>query len=851
LLAIQHLRAPTDPSGEPEMEERFGFELTDLRREQLDDMLERIEQDRLPSRFRGVCSLERLRSWPGLERLEQIEPHLDLVIADEAHAFRNTETRSFALGALVADWTDALIFLSATPLNLGNDDLYNLLQLLAPGDFSNRNLLEDQLRPNAVLNRVTASLLDRGITNSTRLKWLHELSNMTFGPAVAGRPEFTQLVALLGTPTLSHGDVVTARRLVSQLHALSAVVTRTRKVEIEDHKAIREAITIDVEWTEKEYEFYKLFEKWQTESARKRGMPVGFVTQMPLRLASSCLPAARRRLLEDYGRHIDENLDADGENEERDSDFVDPSPELLRAARELGDLDTKFDRFLPQLQQIVRQDRQVLLFTFSRRTLAYLYRRLDPIMRVSVLHGGIVGEERHRTMREFRQGKFDVLLASRVASEGLDFEFCSAVVNYDLPWNPMEVEQRIGRIDRFGQTAEKVHILNFATPGTIETDIVARLMHRIGVFKNSVGDLEPILQSQLADIRKVVFDFTLTPEQRNQRLDEQLAAMEERRRTRDEVESARSYLSSTDNAEIDGLEHDLLSSGRYVGQPELVLLLDDWAKACPGATCSSSPDGTRLVLRGTREMEQHLRAVQAQGDRSGAEIDQLAQKLRDEQEIVLSLDQEIARTSGYDLLSANHPLTRAALRVPGHTQARFANVRVVGPDAPVGRYLVLLSIARWDGLRRARELWTSAVCLSDGQEAGDAIGDALLAGLAAGQLDDAPSSDADLSELLNRALAQLLQRQAKEETRRFEENRALIETRRISLNETHARKVQQIKQRISTLRASGKTGTIRLHEAQLRSQDRQLSEKEAELERAGVGSLTVEQLAACVVEVTG
>jgi len=55
------------------------------------------------------------------------------VIADEAHAFRNTETRSFALGALVADWTDALIFLSATPLNLGNDDLYNLLQLLAPG----------------------------------------------------------------------------------------------------------------------------------------------------------------------------------------------------------------------------------------------------------------------------------------------------------------------------------------------------------------------------------------------------------------------------------------------------------------------------------------------------------------------------------------------------------------------------------------------------------------------------------------------------------------------------------------------------------------------------------------------
>jgi len=67
-----------------------------------------------------------------LERLGEIGPHFDLVIVDEAHAFRNTDTRSFALGALLADWTDALIFLSATPLNLGNDDLFNLLQLLAP-----------------------------------------------------------------------------------------------------------------------------------------------------------------------------------------------------------------------------------------------------------------------------------------------------------------------------------------------------------------------------------------------------------------------------------------------------------------------------------------------------------------------------------------------------------------------------------------------------------------------------------------------------------------------------------------------------------------------------------------------
>ena len=66
------------------------------------------------------------------------------------------------------------------------------------------------------------------------------------------------------------------------------------------------------------------------------------------------------------------------------------------------------------------------------------------------MHGGVTREERRRIMAEFRAGAYDFVLANRVASEGLDFEFCSAVINYDLPWNPMEIEQRIGRIDRIG-----------------------------------------------------------------------------------------------------------------------------------------------------------------------------------------------------------------------------------------------------------------------------------------------------------------------------------------------------------------------------------------------------------------
>jgi superfamily II DNA or RNA helicase len=831
-----------------EMEERFGLELIDLKRDQLDEMLERIEQDRLPPRFHGVCSLERLRSWGGLERLQEIGPHFDLVIVDEAHAFRNTDTRSFALGALLADWTDALIFLSATPLNLGNDDLFNLLQLLSPGDFSDRTLLMSQLEPNAVINRVAASLVDRSVDNSMRLDWLRSLDTMTFGASVTDRSEFKEVQSLLKVPSLTPAAISDLRRLLARLHALSAVVTRTRKVEIQEHKAVREAMTVDVEWTPGEYEFYKGFEKWQFDRARKMGLPVGFVTQMPLRLAGSCLPAARTRLLNSENAGLDEDLDDDDPSADP-SDPDRPPTDLVDLARDLGDIDTKFDQFLPQLLDIVSQGKRVLLFTFSRATLAYLQGRLAPHVRLAVLHGGIVGDDRHRVMREFREGMFDLLLASRVASEGLDFEFCSAVVNYDLPWNPMEVEQRIGRIDRFGQTEDKVIILNFATPGTIETDIVARLMDRIGVFKDSVGELEPILQSHLPELRQAMFSFELTHEQHLRRMDEVVAAMEELRRARDEIDSAKAFLSSTDNAEIDGLEQDLLTSGRYVGQPELLLLLEDWAAACPGATCVLSPDGKRVVLRGTREMEQHLRGVQARGERSAAELDRLARKLRDEHDVVLCLDQELARTSGDELLSANHPLTRGALGVPGHVQARFAHLRIANPELPLGHFFVLLAVSRWHGLQPTSELWTTAVSLRNMTEAPEEVGTAVLATLASAQLSDGVSTNADLPRALRRAKGQLLKKQALEEERRISDNQALVATRKISLRETHARKVEQIQQRIRTLHATGKTRTIPLHEAQLRNQARQLGENESKIESASGGSLTVEFLAVATVEI--
>ena len=837
------------PKWRAEMRERFSYELTELDREALDDLVTRIDEDRMPARFAGICSIERLRVWNGLEQLAEMAPRFDLIIADEAHAFRNSETKSYALGALLSDWADALIFLSATPLNLGNDDLFSLLELLAPGEFDDRAVLEQLLEPNAVLHELSASLLDPETTNSDRLRLLDRISGLRFGPAVMTRPEYSDLVALLSTPSVAADAVAKAKRLIGELHALSAVVTRTRKVEVQERKAVRQALPVDVVWTDPEWNFYQTFERWQFARAEALGLPVGFVTQMPRRLASTCLPAARDQVL-NLSSWWDDDLDSD--DTDLEWDMSNPPEDLIALAKQLGDVDSKFDSLIKQLSPIIHSGdgRRSLVFTFSRKALAYLAHRLSEHFRVAVLHGGVDQNERHRVMAAFRNHEYDVVVASRVASEGLDFEFCSAVVNYDLPWNPMEVEQRIGRIDRFGQQEDVIYILNFHTPGTIETDIIQRVHDRIGVFRDSIGELEPILQSQMADLRKTMFDFKLTEEQRRYRLDAMLAAIEGQRLALNDVENASSFLAATDNADIDGLEDDLVSSGKYIGQLELVELLRDWAAHDPGAECRLDKSGTHLTFKGTAALELHLRGVETAGERSRSEIEQLARAMRDERDVILCLDQEHARQTGHALLAANHPMVRAALRVPGSTQARFAYAQVTSEEVESGTYLVLVEVARWNGLRPATEFWAASVDLDTGLLAAPEVGDLLLANLAEAGLHERVGQNVGrLDSALRTAERALRVRRTEEEERRRAANEALVETRRISLRETHARKVEQIGRRIATVRERGNTSVIHLHEAQRKNQDRLLHEAEVRLDDGREGSMVPEVVAVCVLEV--
>ncbi|MDR3359693.1 MAG: hypothetical protein LBO20_03390, partial [Bifidobacteriaceae bacterium] len=221
----------------------------------------------------------------------------------------------------------------------------------------------------------------------------------------------------------------------------------------------------------------------------------------------------------------------------------------------------------------------------------------------------------------------------------------------------------------------------------------------------------------------------------------------------------------------------------------------------------------------------------------------------------LALDQDYSRTSGLPLLSANHPLTLAAARLPGHRQERFARVRLRADGlAPEGHYLVILSKAV-GASAGGDELWGGAVQM-DGGDAPQSVADALLAALAQGALQDQAAADSqggsecDLSWLASRCVEQLELRQQSEQELRSREFEAMRETRRQVLMDQCERRIRNIENRIETLRENRRGSTvIALFEAQRRravtNRDKQLADEA----RKPPPQISLEHIAACLVEV--
>lgn len=168
--------------------------------------------------------------------------------------------------------------------------------------------------------------------------------------------------------------------------------------------------------------------------------------------------------------------------------------DLPRAASLLRDLaEVKQNSKCDALEQLISQlDGKVIIFTEYKASQEYIRYRLERAGYKTLAFDGSLSRGKKQWIRHMFQQEAQILVSTESGGEGLNFQFCNQVVNFDLPWNPMRLEQRIGRVHRLGQVRD-VHIFNLITKDTIEEHIMYLLHQKINMFESIIGELDAIL----------------------------------------------------------------------------------------------------------------------------------------------------------------------------------------------------------------------------------------------------------------------------------------------------------------------------------------------------------------------
>ncbi|MFD2613202.1 DEAD/DEAH box helicase [Paenibacillus gansuensis] len=145
------------------------------------------------------------------------------------------------------------------------------------------------------------------------------------------------------------------------------------------------------------------------------------------------------------------------------------------------------------MELIQTMDSKVIVFTEYRATQEYLMKFFKDHKLIAVPYRGGMNRGKKDWMMDLFRGRAQVMVATEAGGEGINLQFCHNIINFDLPWNPMRVEQRIGRIHRLGQQND-VNIYNLSTVGTIEEHIIHLLHEKINMFESVIGQLDMILE---------------------------------------------------------------------------------------------------------------------------------------------------------------------------------------------------------------------------------------------------------------------------------------------------------------------------------------------------------------------
>ncbi len=614
-----------------ELANRFGVKAQKVNSAELLERLTKA-QENPAEEFALVCSMQGMRppkEWNSkedpsssaaaklarfLDSAADEDPLLDLVVVDEAHYLRNKATQTHRFASLVRPVTDGMVLLSATPIQMRSTDLFNLLNLLDQDAFPLEWTYDLSVRANAPIVALRDKL-QAGVVSQAEFKVALEAS-----VSLRWFDDSEQVQHLLNN--LPSDQVLSTHRgrahyadMLDRLNPRAKVITRTLKRDVSELRVLREPVTLRVSMTDIERMFYDCVTNAVRGYCESNDVSEGFFLTIPQRQMSSCMAAAcqgwRARLQGLEALAVQEDLaelDGDESGKTESNEALPTKAEgngeliqlLVSIANQHGDFkalsasDSKFNELLSNLKIYWKDNpgKKAVLFAFYRNTLRYLARRFAEVgIQSAVLHGGM---DKQAILNAFEDPAGpQILLSSEVASEGVDLQFSSLLVNYDLPWNPAKIEQRIGRIDRIGQDAPKILIWNMVYADTLDERVHDRLLQRLNIFKSALGSMEEILGAEVRTLTTDLLSHNLTPAAEERRIEQSAIALENLRITQEQLDERSSQLLGHGDF-IQNKAKAAFDLGRYIRGEDLYYYVKDFLeKNYPGSRLMVNDDVIR------------------------------------------------------------------------------------------------------------------------------------------------------------------------------------------------------------------------------------------------------------------
>jgi superfamily II DNA or RNA helicase len=419
----------------------------------------------------AITSLDFAKRDEILRTLEGVD--WDLIVVDEAHkmaAYRYgdklSRTERYRLGETLSKSSDHLLFLTATPHKGDPENFRLFLDLLMPGFFAKPGLIEESLssRDNPLfIRRMKEDLKDFDgkpiFTNrfpktikfrlSDKEKELYnELSKYVVF-------QYNKALHMVKRRNIAFALLILQRRMASSTYALLESLERRRK-RLEDllkePELPEETLAVDLE----EIEDYEEESRWEQERKWE------------------ALSIAENK--QELRKEVDTL-----------SDLISKAKTVLKEESEvkLSELKKAIEEGFKKIRQM-RGNEKILIFTESKDTMEYLVKKVKSWgYSVNFIHGGMKLEERVDAENVFKH-KTQIMVATEAAGEGINLQFCHLMINYDIPWNPNRLEQRMGRIHRYGQLKD-VYIFNLVAEDTREGQVLSTLFDKLEEIRKAVG----------------------------------------------------------------------------------------------------------------------------------------------------------------------------------------------------------------------------------------------------------------------------------------------------------------------------------------------------------------------------